>query len=254
MTLSRRDFLKLSTLVVTSAALSSCAPIYRRLAGTLPIVPWTSLDAQDFLALNRLTFGPRVEERARFQEIGLQSWIEEQLAFESINDFDCELLLQPFKTLAMDANELEGISNGRFEDYDRVSVPNELSQATLIRQVYSKRQLYELIVEFWNDHFNIYIEKGNCFYLKTVDDREVIRKHALGSFRDLVWASAHSPAMLMYLDNQANEKSAPNENYARELMELHTLGVDGGYTQQDVRELARCLTGWNVKENFWLGD
>jgi len=180
MTLSRRDFLKLSTLVVTSAALSSCAPIYRRLAGTLPIVPWTSLDAQDFLALNRLTFGPRVEERARFQEIGLQSWIEEQLAFESINDFDCELLLQPFKTLAMDANELEGISNGLFEDYDRVSVPNELSQATLIRQVYSKRQLYELMVEFWNDHFNIHIEKGNCFYLKTVDDREVVRKNAFG--------------------------------------------------------------------------
>jgi hypothetical protein len=252
--ISRRDFLKLSTLVVTSTALSSCAPIYRRLAGILPIVAWTPLDARDFLALNRLTFGPRVEERARFQEIGLQSWIEEQLAFESINDFDCELLLQPFKTLDMDANELEGISNGLFEDYDRVSVPNELSQATLMRQVYSKRQLYELMVEFWSDHFNIYIEKGNCFYLKTVDDREVIRKHALGSFRDLVWASAHSPAMLIYLDNQANEKSAPNENYARELMELHTLGVDGGYTQQDVMELARCLTGWNVKDHFWLGD
>jgi uncharacterized protein (DUF1800 family) len=87
-----------------------------------------------------------------------------------------------------------------------------------------------------------------------VDDREVIRKHALGSFRDLVWASAHSPAMMVYLDNQANEKSAPNENYARELMELHTLGVDGGYTQQDVMELARCLTGWAVKDHFWLGD
>ena len=254
MTLSRRDFLKLSTLVVTSAALSSCAPIYRRLAGTLPIVPWTPLDAHDFLALNRLTFGPRVEQRARFQEIGLQAWLEEQLAFESINDFDCQLLLQPFKTLDKDANELEGISNGLFEDYDRVSVPSELSQATLMRQVYSKRQLYELMVEFWSDHFNIYIEKGNCFYLKTVDDRQVIRKHALGSFRDLVWASAHSPAMLIYLDNQANEKSAPNENYARELLELHTLGVDGGYTQQDVMELARCLTGWNVKDHFWLGD
>ena len=82
----------------------------------------------------------------------------------------------------------------------------------------------------------------------------MIRKHALGSFRDLVWASAHSPAMMVYLDNQANEKSHPNENYARELMELHTLGVDGGYTQKDVMELARCFTGWNVKEHFWLGD
>jgi uncharacterized protein (DUF1800 family) len=110
------------------------------------------------------------------------------------------------------------------------------------------------MVEFWSDHFNIFIEKEPCFYLKPVDDREVIRKHALGSFRDLARASAHSPAMLVYLDNHVNEKSHPNENYARELMELHTLGVDGGYTQQDVMELARCLTGWTVKEHFWLGE
>ena len=254
MSLSRRDFLRLASLVTASAALSSCVPVYRRLVGDLPVIPWTPLEARDFLTLNRLTFGPRVEERARFMEIGLQPWIEEQLAVESIDDLDCNLLLQPFKSLNMDANELEAISNGLFDDYDRETFPNELRQATLIRQVYSKRQLYELMVEFWSDHFNIYVEKGNCFYLKTVDDRDVIRRHALESFHDLVWASAHSPAMLVYLDNQANEKTAPNENYARELMELHTLGVDGGYTQQDVMELARCLTGWNVKEHFWLGD
>jgi hypothetical protein len=254
MTLSRRDFLKLGTLVTASAALSSCAPAYRKLTGDLPTAPWTALSAGDFLALNRLTFGPRVEERARFVDIGLKHYIEEQLDFKSINDFACDIRLSTFNTLKMEANELEGISNGLFDGYDRDSVPNELRQATLIRQLYSKRQLYEIMVEFWSDHFNIYIEKGNGFYLKTVDDREVIRKHAMGSFRDLVWASAHSPAMMIYLDNQSNEKSHPNENYARELMELHTLGVDGGYTQQDVMELARCLTGWNVKEHFWLGD
>lgn len=254
MTLSRRDFLKLASLVTASAALSSCGPVYRQLTGDLPPAPWTPLDPRDFMMLNRLTFGPRLEDRACFMEIGLQGWIEEQLAFESIKDFECELRLHPCKTLNMEANELEAISNRLFEDYDRESIPNELRQATLLRQVYSKRQLYELMVEFWSDHFNIYVEKGNCFYLKTVDDREVIRKHTLGSFGDLVRASAHSPAMLVYLDNRANEKTAPNENYARELMELHTLGVDGGYTQQDVMELARCLTGWNVKEHFWLGD
>jgi len=254
--ISRRDFLKLSALVTASAALSSCAPAYayRRLADDLPSMPWTTMKGQDFLALNRLTFGPRLEERARFAEIGLQAYIEEQLDFESIHDFGCDILLRPYKTLRMDANEIEGVTNQLFEGYDRERPANELRQATLLRQIYSKRQLYELMVEFWSDHFNIFIEKGNCFYLKTVDDREVIRKHALGSFRDLVWASAHSPAMMIYLDNQANEKSHPNENYARELMELHTLGVDGGYTQQDVMELARCLTGWNVKEHFWLGD
>lgn len=254
MTLSRRDFLQLGALVTASAALSSCAPVYRRIAGGLPAIPWVPLNEKDFIALQRLTFGPRVEERARFAGIGLRAWIEEQLDFESINDFDSEIRLSSFKTLKMDANELEGISNGIFDSYDRESVPNELRQATMLRQLYSKRQLYEAMVEFWSDHFNIFIEKGNGFYLKTVDDREVIRRHALGSFRDLVWASAHSPAMMIYLDNQANEKSHPNENYARELMELHTLGVDAGYTQQDVMELARCLTGWNVKEHFWLGD
>ena len=222
MPLSRRDFLKLGALVTASAALSSCAPVYRRLAGGLPTVPWTPLNEHDFIALNRLTFGARVEERARLADIGLQAYVEEQLAFDSINDFDCELQLNPFKTLNMEANELEGVSNQLFENYDREKVPNELRQATLLRQLYSKRQLYEVLVEFWSDHFNIFMEKGNCFYLKTVDDREVIRRHAFGSFRDLLGASAHSPAMLVYLDNQANEKSHPNENYARELMELHT--------------------------------
>ncbi len=256
MPLSRRDFLKLASLVTASAALSSCAPAlaYRKLAGDLPTVPWTALGASDFLALNRITFGARVEERARFAEIGLQAYIEEQLDFESINDFACDLQLSNFKTLKMEANELEGISNQLFDGYDREKAPNELRQATLLRQLYSKRQLYEVMVEFWSDHFNIFMDKEKDFFLKTVDDREVIRKHALGNFRDLVWASAHSPAMMIYLDNQANEKRHPNENYARELMELHTLGVDGGYSQKDVMELARCLTGWNVKEHFWLGD
>ena len=254
MTLSRREFLKLSALFAASAALSSCAPVYRRLAGGLPVLPWSDLSASDFLALNRLTFGPRVDERARFAEIGLHAYIEEQLAYEFIDDFACELQLNPFKTLRMDANEIEAVSNQLFDNYNRERAPQELRQGTLLRQLYSRRQLFEVMAEFWSDHFNIFIEKGSCFILKTVDDRDVIRKHALGSFRDLVWASAHSPAMLVYLDNQANEKSAPNENYARELMELHTLGVHGGYTQTDVMELARCFTGWNVKEHFWLGD
>lgn len=254
MTLSRRDFLKLGALVSASVALSSCAPVYRRLEGGLPTGTLAPLDARDFIALNRLTFGPRVEERAHFTETGLEAFIEEQLDLEAIDDLSCSLRLSSFNTLGMDANELEGISNGLFDNYDREKVPNELRQATLLRQLYSKRQLYEVMVEFWSDHFNIFVEKGNCFYLKTVDDREVIRKHALGNFRDLVWASAHSPAMLTYLDNQSNHKGTPNENYARELMELHTLSVNGGYSQQDVMELARCLTGWTVKDHFWLGD
>jgi uncharacterized protein (DUF1800 family) len=106
------------------------------------------------------------------------------------------------------------------------------------------------MVGFWTDHFNIDSSKLDCRWFKTVDDRSVIRPHALGNFRELLKASALSPAMLFYLDGRANKKrhpsEKPNENYARELMELHTLGVHGGYTQQDVMEAARCLTGWTV--------
>jgi uncharacterized protein (DUF1800 family) len=113
------------------------------------------------------------------------------------------------------------------------------------------------MVEFWSDHFNIDMSKGNCAYFKGSDDRTVIRKYALGNFRDLLKASAVSPAMLTYLDGNENKKSnptdIPNENYARELMELHTLGVHGGYTQQDVSEVARCLTGWRIQEKWQRG-
>ncbi len=255
MSLSRRDFLKLGGLVATSAALSACAPkVFQQLAGKPPLSAWGLLSQPDFLALNRLSFGPRTEERARFEQIGLQAWVEEQLTPESIDDLACDLRLESLDTLKMKAYELADLSDQIFDNLDLTTVPDELRRATLLRQVYSRRQLFEVMAEFWNDHFNITTEKGDCFYLKTVDDREVVRKHALGSFRDLVWASAHSPAMLVYLDNQANHKGAPNENYARELMELHTLGVNGGYSQQDVMELARCLTGWSVKEHFWTGD
>src|SRR5690348_34887 len=138
MPLSRRDFLKLGALVTASTALSSCAPVYSKIAGDLPILPWAALNARDFLALNRLTFGPRVDERARFMDIGLKNYVEEQLNFESINDLACDLRLSAFDTLKMDANELEGISNGLFDDYDRDSVPNQLRQAALIRQLYSR--------------------------------------------------------------------------------------------------------------------
>jgi len=257
MTLSRREFLRLAGLVAAGAAASACAPVYQRLANDVSQsdLPQPS-DAPNtyFGALNRLTFGPRPSDRARAAEISLNGWIEEQLAPELIDDAPAMWQLRRFKTLDMDANELFEEGNKLFDDLDKSLVINELRQATLIRQVYSPRQLYEVMVEFWSDHFNISVDKGNCWYLKTVDDREVIRPHALGKFRDLLWASAHSPAMLVYLDNQVNINTHPNENYAREIMELHSLGVNGGYTQRDVMELARCFTGWTVKEHYWLGN
>lgn len=269
--LSRRRFLQLAGMVAAGAALAACdnenalsRPVQRlrqRLAGQpAPLGPWPDEDAATFAVLNRLTFGPRPEERRRAAEIGLQAWIEEQLAPATIDDGATDLLLTGFDTLTMRAHELHAWSDKLFDDEDRATVPDELRRATLLRQIYSRRQLYEGMVEFWSDHFNISVEKGECFYLKTVDDREVIRPHALGKFRDLLHASAHSPAMLVYLDQHVSDKRHPNENYARELLELHTLGVDGGYTQRDVMELARALTGWTVVERSdllawrWRGD
>lgn len=139
---------------------------------------------------------------------------------------------------------------GELYDYHPRQLNYELTRASLLRAVHSPNQLYEVMVGFWSDHFNIDSSKADCRWLKAWDDREVIRKHALGKFSDLVAASAKSPAMLFYLDGRENRRrkpeEKPNENYARELLELHTLGVKGGYTQMDVLEAARCLTGWTV--------
>ena len=167
------------------------------------------------------------------------------------------------------------------------NVTNELMAARMLRDVDSDRQLQEVLTDFWFNHFNVFIGKGQVRQYLTEYERDVIRPHVFGSFRDLLGATAHSPAMLFYLDNwqsttpnapsllspemerrilnnprmapaqrqqmvsrlQAQQKNAPkglNENYGRELMELHTLGVDGGYTQNDVVEVARAFTGWTI--------
>ena len=142
-------------------------------------------------------------------------------------------------------------------------VVTELQRAKLLRAVYSEQQLYELMVDFWENHFSIFANKDDDRYLLTGFDRETIRPFALARFRDLLGATAHSPAMLFYLDNWRSSVPRPypakgdkpagvdggfNENYARELMELHTLGVDGGYTQKDVQEIARCFSGWTIQK------
>ncbi|HTS26560.1 MAG TPA: DUF1800 domain-containing protein [Bryobacteraceae bacterium] len=141
-------------------------------------------------------------------------------------------------------------------------VARDLMEGKLLRAIYSNRQLSEILDDFWFNHFNIYLEKGADRYLVTGYERDVIRPHVLGKFRDLLEATAKSPAMLFYLDNwQSAGPNAPqprggakkaarglNENYGRELLELHTLGVDGGYTQKDVSEVARCFTGWTINQ------
>lgn len=248
MSLNRRQFLQLAGLGTAGAALSSCAPLYTQLAGgpaTLESWP-TWRDEPDYPRLRRLTFGPTLAERTAVIEMGLAGWLEEQLAYEQPDDRTANIRLRPYDLVAQDADYLL--------IWEAAEVQQQFKQATFLRRVYSRRQIYEMMVHFWTDHFNIAITKDNTWALKPVDDRLVIRPHALGNFGNLLHASATSPAMLTYLDNQVNVRAWPNENYAREVMELHTLGVDGGYTQQDVMELARMFTGWSVKTHGWWGD
>ena len=200
--------------------------------------------------LSRLTFGVAPGDRERLRalaakpELAVDRWIDQQLEAPDAEDLRLHRALGRLESIDQPLGEL-------YEWKPEVLL-QQLSAAALLRAAGSRWQLREVMVELWSDHFNVDASKGECAWLKTADDREVIRRHALGRFRDLLGASALSPAMLWYLDGRSNRRASPterpNENYARELMELHTLGVDGGYTQADVMEAARCLTGWTVRD------
>ncbi len=197
-----------------------------------------------YLLQSRTSFGVRQDQLARGRSVGPAAWIEEQLAPEALNDGGLEVALAAaLPSLTMSLPELLAYTNPPAPRYRAAA---ETITATYVRQLLGPRQLFEVMVEFWTNHFNIDLGSAQLAYFKPWDDREVVRKHALGNFRDLLQASARSPAMLYYLDNFANVASGPNENYARELMELHTLGINGGYTETDVKEVARCFTGWGL--------
>ncbi len=268
--------------------------------------------------LNRLGYGPRPGDVERVRAMGLEAYIQQQLHPEQLADAALAERLAVMPTLTMTTAELAQEyfipadqlrrrqqlaqrqaapdpsmasaepARGRAQvtpEERRIqqgaqSVTAELMQAKMLRAVMSERQLEEVLVDFWFNHFNVFIGKGQVRYYLTEYERDAIRPYVLGNFRDMLGATAHSPAMLFYLDNFQSQ--APpgsdtlgqagvrgrlgrgasrgvrppaqpqrqarglNENYARELMELHTLGVDGGYTQQDVVEVARVLTGWTI--------
>lgn len=256
----RRQFLRQAGAAAGACALASCGKAGSRLRNLLPsfrpqpveLVPFAvpASESIDLLshALNRLTWGAAPGEYARLRGLGpteteaFHAFVEEQLAPEKLDDGWTKAAVAPLEAIREETGELFEFKPSQLDE--------ELTRHAVIRAVHSRRQLYEVMVAFWSDHFNIDSSKLDCRWFKTVDDRSVIRAHALGKFWDLLRASALSPAMLFYLDGRANRKRTPeekpNENYARELLELHTLGVHGGYTQQDVMEAARCLTGWTV--------
>lgn len=238
-----------TALAFLDTATGWAAPPRPALAGTWEAArSTTSIPAPspELHVLNRLTFGVRPEDLAHVRAVGVNAFIEEQLQPENIDDSAVDnALAAAFPSLALAPPEIGSVAH---DQVARRPVALDLKQATIYRAVAADRQLYELLVDFWSNHFNIYHFDSLCAALKTADDRDVVRPHVLGNFGAFLRASAASPAMLIMLNNAENKKSGPNENYAREVMELHTISVNGPYTQTDVQEIARCFTGWTLDQ------
>jgi uncharacterized protein (DUF1800 family) len=211
--------------------------------------------------LNRMTFGPRPGDVELVQKMGIDKYLEQQLHPETIADAGIDDRLASLPSLQMSIAEIYTY----YPQRKQAAAPNmapfaasqgqlprrlleELQAQKIIRAVHSERQLQEVMTDFWFNHFNIFWAKGADRWLTTDFEMNAIRPNAMGKFKDLLMATATSPAMLFYLDNfQSTSVRGINENYARELMELHTMGVDGGYTQKDVQEVARAFTGWSIE-------
>jgi uncharacterized protein (DUF1800 family) len=243
-----------------------------------------------FHALNRLAYGARPGEADSVARFGVMKWIERQLDADHVSDAHLAEREREFKILDYDRADLAGryriaiLERQRMQREAAASgdsmraqfapgmgpmrefreLGGELQQLAVVRAALSERQLHEVMVDFWTNHFNVFVGKGADRFLLPSYIEETIRPRALGRFEDLLIATAQSPAMLFYLDNAQSiaPGSQPprmrrfepnrmprgiNENYARELLELHTLGVDGGYTQQDIIEVARIFTGWSIE-------
>lgn len=222
--------------------------------------------------LNRLSLGIRPGDIERVEKMGIDTYIRQQLnpdtiaepqiltdrlaKLDTINLSTVELFQKYNPNRQVDGQKPTAEIRKTQQQQAR-QVTNQAIEARLWRSIYSDRQLQEVMANFWFDHFNVYADKGITRLWVGAYERDAIRPHALGKFRDLLGATAKHPAMLYYLDNWQNSKpnalnkgrfKGLNENYARELMELHTLGVDGGYKQADVQALAKILTGWGFKQ------
>lgn len=209
--------------------------------------------------LNRAAYGPTRELMEEVRCAGRATWIEEQLHPDAIDDPGLDARLAVYPSLSMSTAELlanyprpqPGMPRDPATAPGRVLA--ELNASLITRAAHGRAQLQAVLVDFWLNHFNVYAPDGPTRWTVTSYANETIRPHVMGRFEDLLRATAESPAMLYYLDNYLSSapgtrgaRSGINENYARELMELHTLGVEGGYTQADVDEVARVFTGWTI--------
>ncbi len=273
-------------------------------AGTAFIQAAAPADSAILHAINRLTHGARPGDLERVRALGLDKWTELQLEPSRIDNTALEARLQRLETLTLGSETIQREYAGpamaerrkrqrespdaarpepdsmrndldmpRRTDSDVVrkgrQVVSDLEEAKLIRAIYSERQLEEVLVDFWFNHFNVFAGKGVTRNYVGEYEREAIRPYVLGHFRDMLGATAKSPAMLFYLDNwlssaqaaqgargaqtaRVRRSSGLNENYARELLELHTLGADG-YTQHDIVNVAKAFTGWTMQPRRGTG-
>ncbi len=248
--MERREFLQHCGLLSIAGYLTACgssdplAVTGDAIGGLDPQAAAAPLPAPDPLVhlLKRSRFGTTAADLAAARAQGINGYLEQQLNPQQMLPDLVELQA----AVRFPVTELPLTAAYYADAFELSEITRQLAEKTVFLGTYSDRQLFEVMVGFWTDHFNIDNVTGNLPRTKPDFDRNVIRANAFSSFRALLHASAKSPAMLEYLDGMSNVADGPNENYARELMELHTLGVDGGYTEADVKEVARCFTGWGI--------
>ncbi|MBI3153090.1 MAG: DUF1800 domain-containing protein [Chloroflexi bacterium] len=293
---TRRDFIKLGGTLAAASLLAACAedepqtpnagvPTLQTniITGPTPTPP--PLVSLPIIALSRMSFGIRPGDIEAFLALGntdderLQAYVSQQLNPDSMDnsDFETRYNAAGFETLHKTHEQLyaDHIANNAYDPnddayWDWYSKPAyELVDATILRAVYSKKQLVEMLADFWHNHFNIFFWQDDGVPLLVSYNRDVLRKHMLGNFRQMLEAVAKHPSMLYYLNQNNSSDAGPNENFARELFELHTLGAENylgvrdpnsvekdangiaiGYVDNDVYEAARCLTGWRVDDNI----
>lgn len=232
-------------------------------------------------ALGNMTYGATAADIAAFNALGgsdtarLTAWVDQQLNWSTINDSAVETRLTNagYTTLGKSLTQLWSqhvLGDPAWEV--RMRPAWEVQRASLVRAVYSKRQLFEVVNTFWHDHFNVQASNYDSGPVYVHYDRDVIRANAFGNFRTMLEAVAKSTSMMYFLDNKSNQRAGPNENFARELMELHTFGAENylgfmdpfqvppcpedpsypiGYTDIDVYETAAAFTGWTIKNGHW---
>lgn len=239
MSISRRDALILGGVAALGSA--GCGRLATEVRRRKKVEPWREpSDPKVTRLLDRMTFGWSADEETLYTSLGHEPYVEKQLKADFEEPIELKMQLDSIDAINMESVELM--------DFPRERVIEDLQCAAILRATYSRNQLKERMVDFWSNHFNVYSQKKDGAFFKGNQEEGIIREHALGSFPEMTRQMAKSPAMLMYLDNEQNNRQHPNENYARELLELHTLGIYGGYTLKDIQEVARCLTGWKVED------